>query len=169
MCAIFADQVCGGLTAFVTLGFAVGILKAPAFFRLESVSLQRHRLQRWYLQAGLSLLGLAAVATSWIQSILSPVTLAASVVLLSFGFAASMSIPFFQLPQLVSQSRPFDESQAICLAFMDGVGFVLTAPLWAASSRILSGNGNTWSLTWSFWPLSLDCQHASWYKPFLQS
>ena len=138
-------QVCGSLTAVVTMGFFFGVMKGKAFFELDSVNDKESQLKTWYLQAVASILGFAFLAGEQIRSTLSPAVLATLVVLCSGLLSSSAAIPFFQLPNMVS-TVVFKENKAICLAFLDGIGFFLTAPLWALSSRIVTSMG--WSAAW---------------------
>lgn len=122
-------------------------MKAQSFYKADSVPEKTRILKRWYSQAVLSLVGLGLCANETFRGALSlgPNALAALVVLISGFFSSSVAFQFFQIPNMVS-SVEFAENKAICLAFLDGVAFFLTAPLWAYSSRIVERAG--WSAAW---------------------
>jgi hypothetical protein len=140
------DQLCGGLTASATLGFVYGLMKAQSFYKLKSIPQKNEMLTRWYTRAGLSFLGLALCASRAFGSLgLSPYLMATLVVLCSGFLSSSVAFQFFQIPNMTS-SVAFPEHKAVCLSFMDGMAFFLTAPIWAASSRVVQSMG--WSTTW---------------------
>jgi hypothetical protein len=141
----FPYHICGGLTAAVTLGFLHGVVNGNSFFALESVEEKQAQLKSWYLRAGACMFGLSLLASENLRSILSPPVMATLVVLCSGYMASSAAFPFFQLPNMVS-SVAFAENKAVSLAYLDGVGFFLTAPLWALSSRVVTSMG--WSTAW---------------------
>ena len=103
-------------------------------------------IQRGYTNSVLSLVGLAVCASErlaqWLQN---PWLLASAVIALSASLASSISFQFYQVPNMVS-STAFREHKAVCLAFLDGIGFFLTAPIWTLSSRVVQSFG--WSTTW---------------------
>lgn len=140
-------SVCGGLTASATVGFAYGVMKSQSFHDLKSVEEKSQRLKSWYSQAGMSLLTFALLAQDSIRSLLSPHLMAGLLVASSTVLASSVAFQFFQIPNMVS-SVSFADNQALCLAYIDGVGFFLTAPLWALSNRIVQKMG--WSAAWTF-------------------
>jgi hypothetical protein len=117
------DQVCGELTALVTLGFVYGLMKAQPFFNLKSVPEKNPKLK----QAGVSLLGLVLCAAPALRSYLSPYLMATLVALCSGFFASSVAFQFFQIPNLVS-SVALAEHKAACLSFWTDWGSFLQHP-----------------------------------------
>jgi hypothetical protein len=139
-------QVCGALTTCVTLGFAHGVLTSQSFFKLPSASEKERMLKRSYSYAALSLLGLALCGSRAFSSF-SPGILATVAVLCAGICSSSLAFPFYQIPNMVS-SAFFAENQALCLSYLDGLAFILAAPVWALSNRITNRMG--WSASWGF-------------------
>lgn len=137
--------ICGGLTAAVTIGFLRGVVNGKSFYALESVQEKEAQLKSWYLRAVSCMLGLAFLAGKNIRSSIPPPVMAALVVWCSGNLASSSAFQFFQIPNMVS-SVAFSENKALCLSFLDGVGFFLTAPLWTLGSQVATSLG--WSAAW---------------------
>jgi hypothetical protein len=150
-------ELCGGLTACVTVGFIYGVSKSNFFHQLPDVFAKSRLLRRNYLGSVLSALGLAACANSqWLfDSVLVSVppdmhhgVLAVAVAALSASMAASVAFQFYQMPQLAAKT--FGKSKAVCLSFLDGMGFFLAAPIWAATSTLVHDSGvSGWSTAWT--------------------
>ena len=140
-------SICGGLTASVTLGFAYGVFKAQSFYDLKSIDDKSRQLKGWYAQAGLALLTFALLAQDSLRSAVHPHLMAGLLVASSAVLSSSVAFQFFQIPNIVS-SVSFADNKALSLAYIDGVGFFLTAPLWAMSNRIVQNMG--WSAAWTF-------------------
>ena len=125
-------------------------MKAQKFYKLDNVPEKNVLLRRGYVQSALSLVGLAAIASQDIRQRLafsSPHLMALAIAFLSASFASSVSFQYFQIPNLVS-STVFREHKAVCLSFLDGLGFVLTAPVWAMNNRMVQHYG--WARAWTF-------------------
>jgi hypothetical protein len=135
------------LTASVTFGFAYGVMKSQSFFQLPTLALKNKQLTRWYGKAMVALAGLVVVGSEPIRAVLNPHLLAAWVVLCSGVFASSVAFQFYQIPGMVS-TVAFSANKAICLSFLEGLAFFMTAPMWAVSSRIVTHMG--WSASWAF-------------------
>ena len=46
----------------------------------------------------------------------------------------------------------FGENKAVCMSFMDGMGFLLCSPVWALAGSLISNprlNSYGWSLVWT--------------------
>lgn len=141
----FPYQICSGLTTSITIGFVHGLTKAQSFYHLKSIEDKKRRLKVLYAKAGCSMLGLAFLASEVCRSVFSPAVTATLAVFLSAMLASSTAFQFYQIPNLVS-SVAFAKNKAICLAFVDGLGFFLTAPIWGLSSHVVQKYG--WSATW---------------------
>lgn len=139
-------QVCGALTTCVTLGFVHGVMKGQSYFKLPSTAAKEGMLKRSYSYAAMSLLGLALCGSSAFRSV--PSSLLATIAVICGGVcASSLAFPFYQIPNMVS-STVFAGNEALSLAYLDGVAFILAAPVWALTNRITNSLG--WSATWGF-------------------
>lgn len=141
------SHISGGLTSSVTIGFVHGLVTGRKFDSMQSVAEKRRFLNKRYENAVLSALALSVCANGQVASALGTVAVTLLVSLASFMMASSMSFQFYQLTPLVSKT--FGKNIAICISFLDGVGFFVSAPIWAAVSHVI-GNNNThgWSVAW---------------------
>jgi MFS family permease len=135
-----AGSVCGGLTASVTVGFIYGLVSSSSFYTKDKQD-KKTMLERRYGTAVLSALTLAMCARLGG----SPVSMSL-IILASGAMASSLSFQFYQIPNMVASV--YGENQAVCLSFMDGVGYTLAAPTWALVGYIVSTNGLGWTAAW---------------------
>ena len=42
----------------------------------------------------------------------------------------------------------FGENQAVCLSFMDGVGYSMAAPIWAVVGKVVANDDLGWTAAW---------------------
>jgi hypothetical protein len=76
--------------------------------------------------------------------------------LASATMASSVSFQFYQAPAFVSNE--FLKLKAVCLSFMDGLGFVVTALVFAMVSKIVSHPSlgtHGWSVAWAMFAVIL--------------
>lgn len=142
-------HLCGGLTASVTLGFVHGLGKGKMFYSLKDTQFKTRLLRKNYAKATLSCLALALLANQKVATVLFPskYVIAGLVALLTGVMASSLSFQFYQIPPMTS--KMFGEDKAVCLSFLDGMGFFLSAPIWAVTSQIVGGLGiYGWSTAW---------------------
>lgn len=139
--------LCGALSASVTVGFVLGLAKGQAYHKLPDTNSKALMLKRAYLSSVLSALGLALTANPLITDLLNPskAGLALAVSLLSGVMASSLSFQFYQIPQMVAST--FGNDKAVCLSFVDALGFLLSAPIWAATAKIV-GTPSGWTKAW---------------------
>ena len=130
-------DLCGALTTSVTVGLLHGLGSGSK--RADETT-----LKRCYRRAVLSCLGLAACAYPPLSSLLFPnrVLWTVSVALLSGVVASSLALQFYQLPPLVSAN--FGSSKSVCLSFMDGMGFFMSATLWVGLGQLV-GSPHGWT------------------------
>jgi hypothetical protein len=55
------------------------------------------------------------------------------VTLLTGIVASSLSFQFYQIPPMTSTI--FGENKAVCMSFLDGLGFFLSASIWAVTGK----------------------------------
>lgn len=70
---------------------------------------------------------------------------AAAVALFSGLLSANIAHQFYQLPTMVSKS--FEKHKEVCISWLDGFGFLLSAPVFAATAKIVPKYG--WSTAWA--------------------
>jgi MFS family permease len=144
---LLSGSLCGGLTAFLTLGFLHGVTKGKEFHALDDASSKSRMLRRAYTRAVLSAVGLALCANKWLTDILMPskLVLAGVAALLSANMASNLSLQYYQIPTIVSNT--FGENKAVCLSLLDALAFFLSAPFLAATGQIVGRMGDYgWSL-----------------------
>jgi MFS family permease len=137
-----SGSLCGGLTAFLTLGFLHGVTKGKEFHALQDAPSKSRMLRRAYTRAVMSAVGLALCANTWLTDILIPskMVLAGVAALLSASMASSLSIQYYQIPTIVSNT--FGENKAVCLSLLDALAFFLSAPFLAATGQIVGRLGD---------------------------
>lgn len=135
-------SVCGGLTASVTVGFIHGLVTANHYPTMDLAG-KKQMLARRYGTASIAALILAASAH---HGVVSPHGLAVIVALASGAMASSLSFQFYQIPNMVASV--YGEYQSVCLAFLDGVGYTMAAPIWALVGRIVANPTLGWSGAW---------------------
>ncbi|CAB9497158.1 expressed unknown protein [Seminavis robusta] len=143
-------SVCGGLTAFVTIGFVRGLIRGRKFHTLKDIPSKTQMLSKAYSACALSAVGMALCANRWIQELLFPskYILAATIAALSGILASNISFQFYQIPAMTATAF-FGPNKALCLSLLDGLGFFLAAPVWAATGKIVEGAGpHGWTLAW---------------------
>jgi len=145
-----SSSVCGGLTASVTLGFVHGLANGRHFHSMENTTQKEGMLKERYTSAALSALVLALCANQGFGVLLgSPGLLAVLVALASGMMASSLSFQFYQIPPMVASL--FGENKAVCLSFLDGIGFLLVAPIWATMGGVVTNpsfGAHGWSVAW---------------------
>jgi hypothetical protein len=145
-----SGSLCGGLTAFLTLGFLHGVTKGKAFHACEDAQSKSRMLRRAYTRAVMSAVGLALCANKSLTNILIPsqMGLAGVAAMLSATMASNLSIQYYQIPTIVSNT--FGKNKAVCLSLLDALAFFLSAPFLAATGQIvgrLGGYGWSTALT----------------------
>jgi len=144
-----SSALCGGLTIAVTLGFVLGLSKGSVFYNLPDAKSKSKLLRNSYVSAVASCVGLAICGSTWLSTALGPphLLLAAIMAFLTFKMSSSVSFQFYQIPTMASNM--FGKNKAVCLSFFDGLGFFLSAPIWAATGKIVGSLGeNAWSIVW---------------------
>ena len=142
-----SESLCGGLTASVTIGFVHGLLMGQRKF--EKLHLLQDKIKMWrirYAGAALSAVALALTAFCFPNT---NQAIAASVALLaSATMASSISFQFYQSTRMVSNN--FGRDQAVCMSFLDAVGYLLLAPILAGVSAIIQSETGGWPAAWAF-------------------
>lgn len=146
MVADIPQAVAGGLTLSITLGLVHGLVTGNRIFSTQtSVTAQKRFLTRRYATSVVATLGLMATAQYGPALISSRVLLTAVIGLLSGCMASNVAFQYFQFPAMIAKSQ-FADHKAIVISFLDGFGFLLSAPIFAAAGRIVPALG--WSSAW---------------------
>ena len=145
-------SVCGGLTASVTLGFIHG-LATSRDFPDRTAQGKKSMLEQRYWTAVISALLLAVCARvgGWFQHHhlhhYFPMLVAMAIAVASGAMASSLSFQFYQIPNMVASV--YGENQAVCLSLIDGVGYIIVAPVWSLVGRIVAMDDVLgWTAAW---------------------
>ncbi|CAB9510553.1 expressed unknown protein [Seminavis robusta] len=142
-----SPQICGGLTAFMTVGFLHGLVTTSRKFNQQSVTRERKLSlisngYKRYLFAALGLVASAAFGKQW-----HPYASASVITLCASIMASSIAFPYFQVPNMVS-SVFFAPVKPVALSLIDGTGIFMTSPLWKVFNKVLLPNFG-WTGAWS--------------------
>ena len=146
--AIILAQFCGGLTAFITVGFVYGLMTSSKAFYLPSstVSSRLQLLRRGYIRVVTCIVGLVVMAMIGKKPWMNPYVCAILITTCASIMASSVAFPFFQMPNMVS-SVYFPEVKPVALSLIDGTGFFLTSPIWKIYTGILLPRYG-WAISW---------------------
>jgi Kef-type K+ transport system membrane component KefB len=140
-----------------TLGFIHGLVSGRKFNSLETIEAKANMWRKLYFAAFVSAIALALSANKDFLNLLrTPSMTAVFIGLASATMASSVSFQFYQAPAFVSNE--FLKLKAVCLSFMDGLGFVVTALVFAMVSKIVSHPSlgtHGWSVAWAMFAVIL--------------
>jgi MFS family permease len=140
------QAVSGGLTLSITLGLVHGLVTgSKQFTALTDVASKKRFLAKRYAVSVAAALGLTATAHYGPAFVSSKFLLTAVIGMLSGAMASNVAFQYFQFPAMIAKSR-FAEHKAIVISFLDGFGFLLSAPIFAATGKIVPALG--WSSAW---------------------
>jgi hypothetical protein len=150
-----SQALSGGLTLSITLGLVTGLMTGSRkFTQLEAtasaggqnvVEAKRRFLAKRYLFSFLATMALTATAHFGPALIASKLVLTGLVSLLSGVMAANIAFQYFQFPAMIAKAK-FGNHKPVVISFLDGFGFLLSAPIFAAVGRIVPSSG--WSSAW---------------------
>ena len=144
-----SSAVAGGMTLAITLGLMRGLLVGSRVMQqAPSVADKKRHVARWYRNQVMAGLGLAVITWPTVLERLpsSSVVRATLVGLLSAMMASNVAYQFYQFPAMIAQSL-FRDHAAVTIGFLDGCGFLLSTPIFAATSAIIPKYG--WSAAWA--------------------
>ena len=116
---------------------------------METIVDKKRFIANRYKMAVYFNLCLALCAHKHLVENLSSISLTVIISLASGMVAASISYQLYQFPALFGNS--FGKDKAICISFMDGIGFLIGSPIWSVMSSIASNedlNPHGWMLAW---------------------
>lgn len=140
-------NVCGGLTLSVTLGLVHGLVQGSnAYTTLHSKDQKMRFLRHRYMGHVVCALGLAVLsyygpvfiaqesATASTESavVLSELLVAAGVFLLTAAMASTIAFQYFQLPAMIAQVYGGGSNKAVCISWLDGIGYLFSIPTFRA-------------------------------------
>ena len=114
------------------------------FHTLELESDKKRYVKNGYRYAAVSALGLALCANPLIKALIGKHFTAAAIAAASCSMASAISFQFYQLP--AKAATLFGRNKAICVSFLDGMGFLLGAPIWYGIGQIIGTYG--WAAAW---------------------
>ena len=140
----------GGLTCSVTLGLMHGLMTSKTGdFACHSTARKREYLKERYVRSVCSTMMLGLLAALYYSTIsCNPMLLTLFAAASSGVLASSIAWPFYQLPSIFSFA--FGNNKAVFLSFVDGMGFLLSSPVWAAAGWMVQRNlfGCGWAIAW---------------------
>ena len=129
----------------MTLGFMYGMRSTTKFFSLQDERDKARFVKRGYNISAVAALGLALCANNAVSTLLGTSLKTAASIILSFVMSSSISFQFYQLP--AKCSTLFAESKAVCTSFLDGLAFLIGAPIWYFLGKVIAQFG--WSAAWT--------------------
>lgn len=153
----FLGTITGALTLSTTLGLLYGLVSASKTFPTLDVKEQEAMLQTRYMGNLLGAVGLTGVAAFVTTSpfLLSQTArslpmvqagIASALAIFSGIFSANVSFQFYQFPTMIAKSFG-QQHREVCISWMDAIGFLLAAPVFASIGQIVPTLG--WVPAWS--------------------
>lgn len=144
------QALAGGLTLSITLGLVHGLVTGSKQFTALSqadnnVTSKKRFLAKRYAASVAAALGLTATAQYGPALIPSKFLLTALIGLLSGCMASNVAFQYFQFPAMIAKSQ-FADHKAIVISFLDGFGFLFSAPIFALTGKLVPALG--WSSAW---------------------
>jgi len=142
-----SQSIAGGMTLSITFGLMYGLVTgSKKFSALQgNPEGQKQFLAKRYWKSFAATLGLTLVASPFGSSLFKNNILTAAIVaLLSGTMIANVAFQYYQFPALIA--KEFGKHKAVCISFLDGFGFLLSAPIFATCSKLVPSSG--WSSAW---------------------
>jgi hypothetical protein len=142
------QSIAGGLTLSITFGLMIGLVTgSKKFAALQgNPDGQKQFLAKRYRKSFAATLGLSLVASPLGSTFFkNNVVTAAMVALLSGTMIANVAFQYYQFPAMIA--KEFGKHKAVCISFLDGFGFLLSAPIFATCSKLVPSSG--WSSAWA--------------------
>lgn len=144
--AALPPSVSGGLTLFTTFGLVHGLVSgAKKFSKCANLQDKRNFLKKRYVTTVSATLGLVALARLGNGLNLNRWAMTAAISLVSFVMSSNISFQYFQFPAMISQR--YGDHKAVVISFLDGFGFLLSAPIFATIAQVVPANG--WGSGWT--------------------
>lgn len=143
-----SQAICGGLTLSITLGLVQGLVSgSKKFGTCADLSQKRTFLKKRYIATVAATFGLMALSKigSGGAGGFSRFLMPALVAIMSGIMASNISFQYFQFPAMIAQK--YGDHKAVVISFLDGFGFLLSAPIFATIGRVVPTMG--WSAGWS--------------------
>lgn len=140
--------LCGGLTASITLGFVHGVVSGKHWPTLAAKEKKRMFARR-YQTSVVAALMLAVTATDNVMALLPswPWLKAGLVALASGLMASSLSYQFYQMPPAVASL--YGKNRAVVTSFLNAMGFLVAAPVWAVTAKLIQHLSFGWAAAWT--------------------
>jgi len=146
--AALPPSISGGLTLSITLGLVQGLISgAQKFSKCSDLSQKRNFLKKRYLLTVAATFGLTALSKVGAAGMIANrYAMSTLVALVSFVVARNISFQYFQFPAMIAQN--YGDHKAVVISFLDGFGFLLSAPIFATISKVVPrmGWGSGWTM-----------------------
>lgn len=129
----------------------MGLVSASKVFPGLTIAGQKKFLTKRYITNIAAACGLTTVATIFsgggeaLPSLAAKAGVAAAVALFSALLSANVSFQFYQMPTYVA--KLYQDHKEVCISWLDGIGFLFSAPVFAATAKIVPNYG--WGATWA--------------------
>lgn len=129
----------------MTLGFIFGVKSNKRFYSSTQISEKEKFVRRGYNISAAAALGLALCANTAVSTFLGRNLTTLAIIGASFCMSSSISFQFYQLP--AKCATLFADSKAVCTSFLDGLAFLIGAPIWYCLGNVIAQFG--WSAAWT--------------------
>ncbi|CAB9525224.1 expressed unknown protein [Seminavis robusta] len=137
--------ISGGLTITITFGLIQGLISgAKKYAKCATLEDKRNFLKKRYVACISATLGLVALSQVGAGLLPNRWAMTAALALVSGIMASNISFQYFQFPAMIAQR--YGDHKPVVISFLDGFGFLLSAPIFAAISKIVPSMG--WSSGW---------------------
>jgi MFS family permease len=144
--ASLPPAISGGLTITITFGLIQGLITgAKAYAKCATLQDKRNFLKKRYLACVGATLGLVGLSHFGAGLLPNRWAMTAALALVSGVMASNISFQYFQFPGMIAQA--YGEHKAVVISFLDGFGFLLSAPIFATIGKLVPSMG--WSSGWA--------------------
>ena len=122
-----------------------GLKSSKLFYSLTKESEKEKFVRKGYNISAAAALGLALCANTAVSTFFGRNLTAVAIIAASFCMSSSISFQFYQLP--AKCATLFADSKAVCTSWLDGLAFLIGAPIWYCLGTVISHFG--WSAAWA--------------------
>jgi MFS family permease len=144
--ASLPPAISGGLTITITFGLIQGLISgAKKYAKCATLQDKRNFLKKRYMTCIAATLGLVGLSQFGVGLLPNRWAMTAALALVSGVMASNISFQYFQFPGMIAQA--YGEHKAVVISFLDGFGFLLSAPIFATIGKVVPTLG--WSSGWA--------------------
>jgi len=139
-------NICGGLTVTIILGAIIGLLSGTKHIArmTDNIKAQQSFFSKRQIGNVISTMGLAGLSY-FSSSIPNKILMAGMIAVLSSFMSATVSYQYYHFPAAIGNLFG-DEHAAVCLSFLDGLGYLLSVPIFEALGEVVPRFG--WGPAW---------------------